>query len=185
MAPLVHVALDAPGTEDEDVASAAASTLAVAMSNNAEVQALVHAWRPPAQTSGPVPPQDASPGRGHLRRVRRRGARALGRGRRAVDRQTRPAPLRRRPPGHYGDETVDDPGYRNDVEHRDVAKTAEDGAANGERRRYTRLHPPGDWPEPRLGVEARLARLALDESVNVERRVRCMFALGAMLGRRR
>ena len=179
LAPLVHVALDAPGTEDEDVASAAASTLAVAMSNNAEVQALVHAWRPPAR---------------HVDRFRRNTLRrdegtydecddeahehwgvedAPSIGKRdphhfAADRQ-----------GHYGDETVDDPGYRNDVEHRDV-KTRRLAAAANDDDTHGSIRP-GDWPEPRLGVEVRLARLALDDAVNVERRARCMFALGAML----
>ena len=44
LAPLVHTALDAK--EDEDVRAAALKALSTAMSNNAKVQSLVHAWRP-------------------------------------------------------------------------------------------------------------------------------------------
>ena len=182
LAPLIHVALDSPGTEDEDVASAAASTLAVAMSNNAEVQALVHAWRPPDQT---------------VDRFRRKTLRREDGTYDECDDEAHEhwgvddvADVGKRDPhhfaadraGHYGDETVRDPGYRNDVEHRDVAKRRKTAQANDDE--LVAKHGDirvGDWPEPRLGVEARLARLALDESVAVERRVRCMFALGAML----
>lgn len=181
LAPLVHVALDSPGTEDEDVASAAASTLAVAMSNNAQVQALVHAWRPPAS---------------EVDRFRRKTLRRDDATYEECDDEAHEhwgvddaASIGRRDPhhfaadrsGHYGDETVHDPGFRNDVEH-DAVKRRKIAEANDET--LVAKHGvirPGDWPEPRLGVEVRLARLALDESVNVERRVRCMFALGAML----
>ncbi|ACO63211.1 predicted protein [Micromonas commoda] len=182
LAPLIHVALDSPGTEDEDVASAAASTLAVAMSNNAEVQALVHAWRPPDQT---------------VDRFRRKTLRREDGTYDECDDEAHEhwgvddvADVGKRDPhhfaadraGHYGDETVHDPGFRNDVEHRDVAKRRKTARANDDElvARHGDIRV-GDWPEPRLGVEARLARLALDESVAVERRVRCMFALGAML----
>ena len=185
LAPLVHVALDSPGTEDEDVASAAASALAVAMSNNARVQALVHAWRPPLA---------------EVDRFRRKTLRRDDSTYDECDDEAHEhwgvddaASIGRRDPhhfaadrsGHYGDETVHDPGYRNDVEHSDVKRrkimAEENGTNDDELAAKHGVIRPGDWPEPRLGVEVRLARLALDESVKVERRVRCMFALGAML----
>ena len=160
LAPLVHVALDAPGTEDEDVASAAASTLAVAMSNNAEVQALVHAWRPPAR---------------HVDRFRRN---TLRRDEGTYDEcddeahehwgvEDVPSIGKRDPhhfaadrQGHYGDETVDDPGFRNDVEHRDVKTRKTGGGGERRRTRSTRLHPPGGLAgaEARGGGPARQAR---------------------------
>ncbi len=183
LAPLVHVALDPTGTEDEDVASAAASTLAVAVSNDAEVQALVHAWRPPA---------------GELDRFRRNALRRDDRAYDECDDEAHEhwgvedaASIGKRDPhhfaadrrGHYGDEIVDDPGFRNDVERRDVETRRRLAAANDDELAADAHGSirPGDWPEPRLGVEVRLARLALDDAVNVERRARCMFALGAML----
>ena len=181
LAPLIHVAIDAPGEEDEDIAAAAASTLAVAMSNNAGVQALVHAWHPPGDIVDrfdrktlhkPDGTYDACDDEAHPHWGVHEHARIGKRD---------PHHFASAPEGHYGDEVEEETravtgSSWNDVKARKIrdANSGEVEEAHGSIR-------PMDPPDPRRGIESRLARLALDGAVGIDRRVKSQFALSAML----